>query len=110
MAKGDRIKAREIETLESRAKDWLLSGATLSATWDALRGGPLTRKRLAEIRDTLFAKLQASPDNVKALAEGPILNANELVKYRHPRPRKAAPSIEQLSILDIVDGHMGRTA
>lgn len=110
MAKGDRKKKEELALLETRAEDWFLGGATLSATWDALRGGPLTRRRLVEIRDAIFAKLTASPDNVKALAEGPILNANELVRYKHPRPRKTAPPPVQLSILDICDGHMGRVA
>lgn len=110
MAKLDKEKAEELARLESRAEDWLLSGATLSAAWDYLRGGPLTKKRLTEIRDNIFDRLQSSPDNVKALAEGPILNANELVRYKHPRPRKTAPLPVQLSILDICDGHMGRTA
>lgn len=108
MAKGDRIKAKEIARLEASAETHFLAGLTLSATWEYLRGGPLTRKRLTEIRDRLFDRLKSSPDNVKALAEGPILNANELVRYRHPRPVKNAPPPVQLSILDIVDGHMGR--
>jgi len=33
-----------------------------------------------------------------------------VVRYRHARPRIKRAKIEQLSILDIVDGHMGRTA
>lgn len=111
MAKGDKAKekAEELARLEVAAEDWLLGGATLAAAWDALRGGPLTRKRLTEIRDTIFQKL-ARPDHLKALADGPLLNANAVVRYRHARPRVKRPKLVQLSILDIVDGHMGRTA
>lgn len=38
------------------------------------------------------------------------INPNELVRYKHPRPVKRAAPLVQLSILDIVDGHMGRSA
>lgn len=104
-----REKADELARLEIAAEDWLLGGATLAATWDYLRGGALTRKRLVEIRDTIFRKL-AHPDHLKALADGPLLNANAVVRYRHARPRVKRVKLEQLSILDICDGHMGRTA
>lgn len=107
--KADKERAEELTRLEVRAEEHLLGGATLSATWDYLRGGPLTRKRLVEIRDTIFRKL-AHPDHLKALADGPLLNANTVVRYRHARPRIKRPKLEQLSILDIVDGHMGRAA
>jgi hypothetical protein len=95
--------------LETSAENHLLAGASLTEAWDAFRDTALTRCRLIEIRDTIFRKL-AHPDHLKALADGPLLNANAVVRYRHARPRIKRPKIEQLSILDIVDGHMGRTA
>lgn len=95
--------------LEVSAENALLGGATLTEAWEQFRETALTRRRLIEIRDTIFRKL-AHPDHLKALADGPLLNANAVVRYRHARPRIKRPKIEQLSILDIVDGHMGRAA
>ncbi len=105
-----KLDPEELERLENSAEHTLLAGSTLAAAWDEFRETGLTKRRLTEIRDAVFGRLRASPDNVKALADGPLLNANAIVRYKHPRPRKVISPPAQLSILDIVDGHMGRTA
>ena len=109
MARKAKAEPSEMTRLEASAEDRLLAGATLTEAWEAFRETALTRRRLIEIRDTIFRKL-AHPDHLKALADGPLLNANAVVRNRHARPRIKRAKIEQLSILDIVDGHMGRTA
>lgn len=95
--------------LDHPVRDHILAGKTLTSIWDGGYASGLTRKELSALRSAIMAELNASPDNVKALADGPLLNANVIVKYKG-RPRKFAPPPVQLSILDICDGHMGRTA
>lgn len=109
MARKAKVEPSEMVRLETSAEGALLAGASLAEAWDQFRETALTRRRLIEIRDTIFRKL-AHPDHLKALADGPLLNANAVVRYRHARPRIKKPKLVQLSILDIVDGHMGRTA
>jgi len=109
MGRKPKVEPSELARLEVGAESHLLSGATLAEAWDAFRDTALTKRRLIEIRDTIFRKL-AHPDHLKALADGPLLNANAVVRYRHARPRVKRVKLEQLSILDICDGHMGRTA
>lgn len=65
---------------------------------------------IRQIRDEVYHILQTSPGAVIALADGPILNANVVNRYTQCGQRKAHAPPVQLSILDIVDGHMGRTA
>ncbi len=95
--------------LDHPARALILAGKTLSSIWEGGHANSLTRKELSELRTAIMAELNASPENVKALAAGPLLNANAIVKYKG-RPRKFSPPPVQLSILDIVDGHMGRSA
>lgn len=95
--------------LDHPARASILAGKTLTSIWEGGQANGLTRKELSELRTAIMAELNASPENVKALAAGPILNANAIVKYKG-HPRKFSPPPVQLSILDIVDGHMGRTA
>lgn len=43
------------------------------------------RSRLRRMRDEVFAPLVTSPEVVKELARGPILNPGATVRYRHSR-------------------------
>lgn len=95
--------------LDHPARASILAGKTLTSIWEGGQANGLTRKELSELRKTVMAELNASPENVKALADGPLLNANAIVKYKG-RPRKFTPPPVQLSILDIVDGHMNGAA
>lgn len=91
--------------VEKQARDLIVAGCTIKGIWSQLREFKLSRSRILEIRDEI-----ASPSGLKWLADGPLLNADKPHHLRIPRKRaKALPSV-QLSILDIVDGHMGRMA
>lgn len=94
-------------------REAILAGKTMASITQAIRLGrihtSLNAAGVREFRDSIMAELNEAPANVKALAAGPLLNACEIVKYKG-RPRKFSPPPVQLSILDIVDGHMGRTA
>lgn len=94
-------------------REMILAGKTMAAITEAIKFGrirtSLSTAGVRELRDEIMAELNASPGNVKALAAGPLLNACDIVKYKG-RPRKFSPPPVQLSILDIVDGHMGRSA
>lgn len=76
----------------------LLSGATMIEVRNHFIGAKGKRtfnaQRMREMRDEIFEPLIADPEKVKALANGPVLNANEIVRYRRnpgPRTRMARP-------------------
>lgn len=90
--------------IEKQARDLIVAGNPIKAIWQSLREHKLSRSRIIEIRDEI-----ASPRGLKWLADGPLLNADKPHHLRIPRKRQKSLPPVQLSILDIVDGHMGRT-
>lgn len=105
--------ARKAELLTEHpgAEALFRAGYKIRAVYEHYAHHDIDMASLRAIRDRVFGELRADPGKVKALAAGPLLNANELVHYTVPAPRRGTnPAAEQLSILDIVDGHMGRTA
>lgn len=77
-------------------RDRLLAGETMADIRRTLPG--ITRKLMCALRDEIFEPLIADPEKVKALANGPVLNANEIVRYRRnpgPRSRMARPGAVQ---------------
>ena len=101
----------ELVTEHPGAERMFRAGYKIKAVYDTFAHHDLNMASLRAIRDRVFDALRSDPAKVKALSDGPLLNANELVHYTLPAAkRKSAPASEQLSILDIVDGHMGRTA
>lgn len=101
----------ELVTEHPGAEALFRAGYKIRAVYEYYGHHDLTMASLRAIRDRVFDAPRSDPAKVKALSDGPLLNANELVHYTLPAPkRKPAPTAEQLSILDIVDGHMGRTA
>jgi hypothetical protein len=70
----------------------LLAGDTMAevrSLFTGENGKPrFTVRRMREMRDEIFEPLIADPEKVKALANGPVLNANKIVRYRrNPGPR-----------------------
>lgn len=53
-------------------------------------------KKIKQMRDEIFEPLKADPDAVKALANGPVLNANEIVRWKAPRSHRTPP--EQIEL------------
>lgn len=101
----------ELVTEHPGAERMFLAGHKIRAVYAHYSHHDLSMASLRAIRDRIFGTLRADPRKVKELAAGPLLNANEVVRYTVPAPkRKPAPTAEQLSILDICDGHMGRAA
>lgn len=107
--KSQPMEDRMAEKDDAVVRDMLLAGKTMESVWTFFEG-EMTRYHIRKLRDDIFGGLQSSAASVHALAAGPILNPNELVRYKHPRPVKRGAPLVQLPILDIVDGHMGRTA
>jgi len=69
----------------------LLAGDKMSAIREGFPD--ITAYRMRKLRDEVFTSLINDPAAVKALAEGPILNPCEVVRYTHSRRvmrRKAA--------------------
>lgn len=64
----------------------LLAGETMAEIRRVLTG--LSAKKLRDMRDEIFEPLIANPDEVKKLANGPVLNANEIIRYRQRPGRK----------------------
>lgn len=76
----------------------LLAGSTMIEVRDSFHDQHGRRRfnaqRMRDMRDEIFEPLIADPDKGKALANGPVLNANEIVRYRRnpgPRTRMARP-------------------
>lgn len=64
----------------------LLAGETMA---DIRRVLPdITAKLMRALRDEVFEPLQADPEAVKKLANGPVLNALDIVRYRRRPGRK----------------------
>jgi hypothetical protein len=64
----------------------LLAGETMADIRRTLPG--ITAKLMRALRDEVFEPLQADPEAVKGLANGPVLNALEIVRYRRRPGRK----------------------
>lgn len=47
------------------------------------------------MRDEVFAPLVGNPDAIKALADGPLLNPTNIVRYKHSREEVAAGIAKQ---------------
>ena len=75
----DELDPHDAEYIRKR----LLAGDTMAAIREALPGVTAYRMRL--LRDEVFAALASNPDEVKALASGPMLNPLEVVRYTHSR-------------------------
>ncbi len=65
----------------------LLAGETMADIRRVLPG--ITAKQMRWLRDEVFEPLQADPEAVKDLANGPVLNALEIVRYRRRPGRKS---------------------
>lgn len=61
----------------------LLAGDKMAAIREAIPG--VTSYRMRKLRDEVFGSLTTDPEAVKALANGPLLNANQIVRYTHSR-------------------------
>lgn len=70
-----------------KIRKWLLAGETMAEIRRSLPG--LSPKLLRQMRDEVFDPLLADPEKVKELANGPVLNPSEIVRYRRNPGRKA---------------------
>jgi hypothetical protein len=82
-----------------------LSGSTLSEVREVYRETSLPMSHVAKYRNALFDRLNNNPQAVKDLANGPLLNANKIVRYSGMR-RALKSKAYQESILDVCDGSM----
>lgn len=69
-----------------RVRKRLLAGECMADIRRAFPG--ITAKLMRELRDEVFEPLIADPKAVKDLANGPVLNALEIVRYRRRPGRK----------------------
>ena len=69
---------------EEHCRTRFLAGDTLAEIHRSY-GGSISKARIKAIRDSLFLELNASADNVKALANGPCLNPLDIVRYKSAR-------------------------
>lgn len=87
--------AAAIKDIEAR----FLSGATLQEVREVYRETELPMSHVAKYRNALFDRLNSDPQMVKDLANGPLLNANKIVRYSGMRRALRSKSY-QMSILD----------
>lgn len=90
---------RDPKAIPMKQLDWVRKQFLAGGTVVGIRqiDPDLPVKALKSFRDELFADLRANPAKVKALACGEVLNANEIVKFRDPRPR-ARNDVEQVEM------------
>lgn len=74
----------------------LMAGDKMADILAVLPG--LTAYRLRLIRDELFDGLVCSPAAVKALAEGPMLNPLDVVRYTHSRKVVSRKRLKQADL------------
>ncbi len=64
-------------------------------------GTEITARQMRAMRDEVFEPLISDPAKVKALADGPMLNPLEIVRYRNrpgAKPRMARPARTQIEM------------
>jgi len=76
----------------------LLAGHTMTEIRNDYIGADgkpeISIRAMRAMRDEVFDPLICDPEKVKSLANGPVLNANEIVRYRQRpgrKPRMARP-------------------
>lgn len=76
------------------ARERLLAGDTLAEVRAHFRGADgklkFSASQMRRMRNEVFAPLLRDPQAIKALADGPMLNPAQVVRYRHPREETAA--------------------
>ena len=65
----------------------LLAGDSMADIRRVLPG--INIRQMRALRDEVFEPLLADPEKVKALANGPVLNANAIIRYRQRPGRKS---------------------
>lgn len=83
------VKRADAEDIRRR----LLAGHTMIEIRNLFTDAKTGKRRfnaqqMRDMRDEVFDPLIADPEAVKALANGPVLNANEIVRYRQRPGRK----------------------
>lgn len=94
-----RAKEGEFDHLIEGIEKMFLSGHTLAEVKADYKESGIPASHITKHRNALFARLRSDPQIVKDMANGPLLNANKVVRYSGMH-RAIRSKIYQLSILD----------
>lgn len=92
----------------SKIEKEFLAGKTIQGAKEALEL-EIPNRCYSEVRKNLFNRIKADSTSLHRLANGPLLNACEVIRYSSRR-KPMQQELSQTSILDICDGFMNAGA